>query len=167
MRAGSTSRLDVPRPRDGEERGVRALRARQGSVFDHVEVFFNQRRRHSTLGQSSPAELERRAAQAAQSNRLPNRTKPKSTETARSEGLDVMGSAPCPGWLRERDAPEQTAEPGWLVSVNDKSGFMNQRSQPSIDVGEKRSRYEVHEPSRIRGLLLLAQEFVEYRDTSA
>ena len=28
--------------------------------FDYIEVFYNQRRRHSTLGQISPAEFERR-----------------------------------------------------------------------------------------------------------
>ena len=31
-------------------------------VFDDIEAFYNQRRRHSTLGQISPAEFERRAA---------------------------------------------------------------------------------------------------------
>ena len=30
-------------------------------VFDYLEVYYNQRRRHSTLGQISPAEFERRA----------------------------------------------------------------------------------------------------------
>ena len=30
-------------------------------LFDYIEVFSNQRRRHSTLGQISPAEFERRA----------------------------------------------------------------------------------------------------------
>jgi transposase InsO family protein len=30
-------------------------------VFDYIEVFYNQRRRHSTIGQVSPAEYERRA----------------------------------------------------------------------------------------------------------
>jgi transposase InsO family protein len=34
-------------------------------LFDYIEVFYNQRRRHSTLGQVSPAAFERRAAQAA------------------------------------------------------------------------------------------------------
>ena len=29
-------------------------------LFDFMEVFYNQRRRHSTLGQISPAEFERR-----------------------------------------------------------------------------------------------------------
>jgi transposase InsO family protein len=32
-------------------------------LFDYIEVFYNQRRRHSTLGQISPAEFETRAAQ--------------------------------------------------------------------------------------------------------
>ncbi len=31
-------------------------------LFDYIEVFYNQQRRHSTLGQISPAEFERRAA---------------------------------------------------------------------------------------------------------
>jgi putative transposase len=31
-------------------------------LFDYLEVFYNQRRRHSTLGQISPASFERRAA---------------------------------------------------------------------------------------------------------
>jgi transposase InsO family protein len=35
------------------------------ALFDYIEVFYNQRRRHSTLGQISPAEFERRAAYAA------------------------------------------------------------------------------------------------------
>jgi len=30
--------------------------------FDYIEVFYNQRRRHSTLGQISPAEFEKRAS---------------------------------------------------------------------------------------------------------
>lgn len=34
-------------------------------LFDYIEVFYNQQRRHSTLGQISPAAFERRAAQAA------------------------------------------------------------------------------------------------------
>jgi transposase InsO family protein len=34
-------------------------------LFDYIEVFYNQRRRHSTLGQISPAAFERRAVQAA------------------------------------------------------------------------------------------------------
>ena len=32
------------------------------ALFDYIEVFYNQRRRHSTLGQISPAEFERGAA---------------------------------------------------------------------------------------------------------
>jgi putative transposase len=35
------------------------------ALFDFIEVFYNQRRRHSTLGQISPAEFERRAATQA------------------------------------------------------------------------------------------------------
>jgi Integrase core domain len=38
-------------------------------LFDYIEVFYNQRRRHSTLGQISPAAFERRATRTAQQNR--------------------------------------------------------------------------------------------------
>ena len=31
-------------------------------LFNYIEMFYNQRRRHSTLGQISPAAFERRAA---------------------------------------------------------------------------------------------------------
>jgi transposase InsO family protein len=34
------------------------------ALFDYIEVFYNQRRRHSTLGQISPAAYERRGAAA-------------------------------------------------------------------------------------------------------
>jgi putative transposase len=34
------------------------------ALFDYIEVFYNQRRRHSTLGQISPAAFERRQAAA-------------------------------------------------------------------------------------------------------
>ena len=32
----------------------------KAALFDYIEVFYNQRRRHSTLGQISPAAFERR-----------------------------------------------------------------------------------------------------------
>ena len=32
----------------------------RADVFDYIERFYNPRRRHSTLGQVSPAEFERR-----------------------------------------------------------------------------------------------------------
>ena len=35
------------------------------ALFDYIEVFYNQRRRHSTIGQISPAAYEQRARAAA------------------------------------------------------------------------------------------------------
>jgi Integrase core domain len=43
------------------------------ALFDYIEVFYNQRRRHSTLGQISPAEFERRAEEGM--DPMENRTK--------------------------------------------------------------------------------------------
>ena len=37
--------------------------ARQ-DIFEYIEVFYNRRRRHSTLGYDSPAEFEARTAVA-------------------------------------------------------------------------------------------------------
>ncbi len=34
----------------------------RAAIFDYIEVFYNRQRRHSTLGQVSPAEFERRAS---------------------------------------------------------------------------------------------------------
>ena len=56
------------------------------ALFDYIEVFYNQRRRHSTLGQISPAEFERRMmTSAAQRNRLRNRSRPKTYYRWRKE----------------------------------------------------------------------------------
>jgi len=41
-------------------------------LFDYIEVFYNQRRRHSTLGQISPAAFERRATEGVDA--MENRT---------------------------------------------------------------------------------------------
>lgn len=35
-------------------------------LFDYIEVFYNQKRRHSSIGFVSPAEFERRSASAAE-----------------------------------------------------------------------------------------------------
>jgi transposase InsO family protein len=37
----------------------------KGELFDYIEVFYNQRRRHSSAGRQSPAAFERRTTQAA------------------------------------------------------------------------------------------------------
>ena len=34
-------------------------------LFDYIEVFYNQRRRHSSVGRMSPAAFERKMTQAA------------------------------------------------------------------------------------------------------
>ena len=37
----------------------------RADVFDYIEMFYNPRRRHSTLGQISPVEFEKRYAALA------------------------------------------------------------------------------------------------------
>jgi transposase InsO family protein len=37
----------------------------KAALFDYIEVFYNQRRRHSSAGRRSPAAFERRTTQAA------------------------------------------------------------------------------------------------------
>ena len=37
----------------------------KADLFDYIEVFYNQRRRHSAAGRMSPAAYERRLTQAA------------------------------------------------------------------------------------------------------
>jgi putative transposase len=48
-------------------------------LFDYIEVFYNQRRRHSTIGYVSPAAFERRAATGDQS--------PARAETSTNDGM--------------------------------------------------------------------------------
>ena len=49
---------------EGAERFESSAHAKE-ALFDYIEVFYNQRRCHSTLGQISPAAFERRATQVA------------------------------------------------------------------------------------------------------
>jgi transposase InsO family protein len=67
----------------------------KAALFDYIEVFYNQRRRHSTLGQSSPAEFEKRAARRVDpvENRqqrgfppAPHASSPLSGEDQRTQG---------------------------------------------------------------------------------
>ena len=37
----------------------------EAGLFDYIEVFYNQRRRHSSAGRMSPADFERRMTHAA------------------------------------------------------------------------------------------------------
>jgi transposase InsO family protein len=55
----------------------------KAQLFDYIEVFYNQRRRHSTLGQISPAAYERRASEEGMdamengtARRFPQRPRP-------------------------------------------------------------------------------------------
>jgi Integrase core domain len=47
----------------------------KAALFDYIEVFYNQRRRHSTLSQISPAEFERRNEEGVESYGKPHRTR--------------------------------------------------------------------------------------------
>lgn len=55
------------------------------ALFDYIEAFYNQRRRHSTIGYVSPAAFERTA--------LSHRESPVSIETARFGGIVQAGPA--------------------------------------------------------------------------
>ena len=55
----------------------------KAALFDYIEVFYNQRWRHSTLGQISPAAFERQSTRAASSDCPLNRVK---ASTRRTDG---------------------------------------------------------------------------------
>jgi transposase InsO family protein len=48
-----------------ESERIKSYAHAKKALFDYIEVFYNQRRRHSTLGQSSSAPFERRSTHAA------------------------------------------------------------------------------------------------------
>jgi transposase InsO family protein len=58
-------------------------------LFDYIEVFYNQRRRHSTLGQISPAAFERRAHQEGM-DPMENRTERGLPQAPHPSSLSVM-----------------------------------------------------------------------------
>jgi hypothetical protein len=72
-------------------------------LFDYIEVFYNQRRRHSTLGQITPAAFERRA-------------------TKTEEGVDPMENRP------ERGFP-QAPHPSSFSMKEDKAPKNDQFSE--------------------------------------
>jgi hypothetical protein len=72
------------------------------ALFDYIEVFYNQRRRHSTLGQISPAEFERRT---------------------KREGVDPMDNR------RERGFP-QAPHPSSFTLTKQKTTKNDRLSQP-------------------------------------
>lgn len=55
-------------------------------LFDYIEVFYNQRRRHSSVGRISPAAFERKMTHAAQLNRPPKRIKPRPARYSETNG---------------------------------------------------------------------------------
>ena len=62
INAGSATPARRSRTRSGM---VREPRRGQGQLFDDIEVFYNQRPRHSSAGRMSPAAFERRMTHAA------------------------------------------------------------------------------------------------------
>ena len=60
-------------------------------LFDYIEVFYNQRRRHSTIGYQSPAAFERQAAVRRERRPL-----------ATSDVVVVYGGLPQPGPTDDR-----------------------------------------------------------------
>ena len=66
-------------------------------VFDYIEVFYNQRRRHSTLGQVSPVAFERRA---------------------REEGVDAMENRPDRGFPQAPPSSLSMKEKGPRRPIN-------------------------------------------------
>jgi len=70
-------------------------------LFDYIEVFYNQRRRHSTLGHISPAEFEKRAGV--------RRVDPVENSKERSFPQDPHASSFLSGEERQRNGDQLTA----------------------------------------------------------
>ena len=65
-------------------------------LFDYIEVFYNQRRRHSTLGQISPAAFERRTTRPGMDAAIPVDAKSAPTEIWKTAQIAVSHSAHTP-----------------------------------------------------------------------
>ena len=74
-------------------------------LFDYIEVFYNQRRRHSTLGQISPAAFERRAGEEAVDADAPVDAQNASTsglENRTERGFPQRPQPPSFSWKEEK-----------------------------------------------------------------
>ena len=71
--------------------------------FDHIEVFYNQRRRHATLGQISPAAFERRAAARAVDAAVPMDAKSAPTRDVENRQERGFPQRPQPSFLMGKD----------------------------------------------------------------
>jgi transposase InsO family protein len=80
-------------------------------LFDYIEVFYNQRRRHSTLGQISPAAFERKAAMDA------------------AGGVDAQ-NAPTAPWKTAQNAVSHSAHSHHLVQGNERTKNGERLTQP-------------------------------------
>ena len=80
-------------------------------LFDYIEVFYNQRRRHSTLGQVSPAAFERRAAMDA------------------ARAVDAQ-TAPTALWKTAKSAVSHSAHSHPLCSLNEDRRHDDRFNQP-------------------------------------
>jgi Integrase core domain len=81
------------------------------ALFDYIEVFYNQRRRHSTLGQISPAAFERQAAMDA------------------AGAVDAQ-NAPTAPWKTAENAVSHSAHPHHRYSLKNDRTKSDQLSQP-------------------------------------
>ena len=63
-------------------------------LFDYIDVFYNQRRRHSTRGQISPAAFERRAAAEGMDAAVP--VDAENAPTSDLENRTERGFTQCP-----------------------------------------------------------------------
>ena len=85
-------------------------------LFDYIEVFYNQRRRHSTLGQISPAAYERRTI---------------------SEGMDAMENCTEPRWTAQNPPLIDTSNPA-ISEATETGGVLLcglVRTQVGVDLG--------------------------------
>ena len=72
-------------------------------LFDYIEVFYNQRRRHATLGQISPAAFERRAAARAVDAAVPMDAKSAPTRDVENRQERGFPQRPQPSFLMGKD----------------------------------------------------------------
>ncbi len=83
----------------------------KAALFDYIEVFYNQRRRHSTLGQISPAAFERQAAMDA------------------AGSVDAQNASTAP-WKTAQNAVSHSAHSHHRYSIENDRTTDDQLSQP-------------------------------------
>jgi len=100
----------------------------KNELFEYIEVFYNQRRRHSTLGQISPAAFERQAAASRMDASAPVRHKARPRGSRNIAGERSDGSADQKRPRRRVEERRPARRPGYSTPLHSGLADVNEKT---------------------------------------